>query len=367
MQIINQDFRKGIVRLRVTDSEDLWYLSHLIDAKDIVTAKTSRKIKIGDGENAKTAKKYFIVTIEAETVDLEPETNSLRINGTIREGPEFAPAGSHQSISLELDSEFSLEKKQWMSYQKQKLVEAAQKKYSYLICLLDREEALFALTKKSGYEILTKLKGDVPKKAQANEVKNDFYLEIFGILESYFNRYHPEQVILASPAFYKEELYKKIGNKELKQKIALATCSDVVEASLDEVIKSPELRKVLEHSRAREEKVLIDELLKEINTEGLAAYGWKEVISAVEQGAVEKLILTEEFIRKRKTASDKKIREKRVEDKLADSSGFMELDQLMKKVDDAKGEVHILSSENEAGRKLDGLGGIGALLRFKKW
>jgi len=38
---------------------------------------------------------------------------------------------------------------------------------------------------------------------------------------------------------------------------------------------------------------------------------------------------------------------------------------MMKIVDQTKGEIHIISSEYEGGRKLDGLGGIGAILRYK--
>jgi protein pelota len=37
----------------------------------------------------------------------------------------------------------------------------------------------------------------------------------------------------------------------------------------------------------------------------------------------------------------------------------------MKTVDNTKGDILIISSEHEAGKKLDGLGGIAAILRFK--
>ena len=37
----------------------------------------------------------------------------------------------------------------------------------------------------------------------------------------------------------------------------------------------------------------------------------------------------------------------------------------MKIVDKTKGEIEIISSEHEGGKKLDGLGGIAAILRFK--
>ncbi len=348
MDIITKDFRKGLVKLRVNDLDDLWYLSHLIDAGDLVLGKTTRKIKIGTGENAKVAKKTYTLKIEAETVELT-ET-SLRINGKIKEGPEDIPRESYQAIPLELGSEFSLEKPHWLEYQKQKLQEASEKKYNYLLCLFDREEVLFALTKRQGYEVLIKLQGDVPKKTRTVEVKKDFQEEIIKALGDYDSRYQPESIILASPAFYKEDLFKKIKSPELKKKIFLATASDVSERSLDEVLRRPELGELLKNSKAREEQLLIEELLCEINKNEKAVYGWKPVMEAIDSGAVQKLLLTDEFVRK-----------KRVTEK------FQEIDAGMKQVDALKGEIHIISSKNDSGKKLDGLGGVAAILRYKQW
>ncbi len=348
MDIIHKDFKKGIVKLRVNDLDDLWYLSHLIDAGDLVLGKTTRKIKLGAGENAKTVKKTFTLKIEAETVELT-ET-SLRINGKIKEGPEDVPRESYQAIPLELGSEFSLEKTHWLEYQKQKLQEASEKKYNYLLCLFDREEVLFALTKRQGYEVLIKLQGDVPKKTRLVEVKKDFQEEIIKALVDYDNRYQPENIILASPAFYKDDLFKKIKSPELKQKIVMAAASDVSERSIDEVIRRPELAELLKNSRAREEQLLIEELLREINKNEKAAYGWKAVAAAIDSGAVQKLLLTDDFIRKKRIAEQ-----------------FQEVDEYMKQVDALKGEIHIISSKNDSGKKLDGLGGIAAILRYKHW
>ena len=47
------------------------------------------------------------------------------------------------------------------------------------------------------------------------------------------------------------------------------------------------------------------------------------------------------------------------------SNQYNELDEKMKQVDSLQGEIHIVSSEQEAGKKLDGLGGIAAILRYK--
>ena len=348
MNIIHSDFKKGNVKLRITDPEDLWYLSHLIDPGDFVKGKTTRKIKIGDGENAKTVKKTYFLKIEAETIDFDQSGDILRVNGKIKEGPEEVPKDSYQAIPLEEGSEFVLEKVGWMEFQKQKLEESAQKKHNFLIIIFDREESLFALTKKFGYQVILKIKGDVPKKAKTVEIKTDFQQEIIKTINTYNERHLPEKIILASPAFWKENLLKKISDPEVKKKIVLVNCSDVSERSIDEVLGSKELEKTLQSSRARTEKILMDELLSEINKNGLAVYAWGEVKKAIDAGAVSKLLLTDDFIQQKR-----------------EEGHYIELDKLMKQIDVLKGQINILSSKQETGQKLDGLGGIAAILRYK--
>ena len=214
--------------------------------------------------------------------------------------------------------------------------------------MLDREEALFAVSKKFGYEILVKIKGDVPKKSKEVSIRKDFHQELIKALETYAVRNNPEKIILASPAFYKEDLAKKIKDQGIKNKMVLANCSGVNEKSLDEVIKRPELKDVLKNSRAREEQLLIDELLAEINKDNLANYGWEDTKKSIKAGAVRFLLITDEYIQQRK-AEEK----------------FSQLDIFMKQVDTLQGKIKIISSKLESGKKLNGLGGIAVLLRYK--
>jgi protein pelota len=348
MIILQSDFKKGTVKIKLDNPEDIWYLNQIIDQGDLVKGKTTRKIKIGEGENAKVAKKTLNLMIEAETIDFGSSGDTLRINGKVKVGPEDVPRDSYHTITLEENSEFTLQKIKWLEYQKKKLTEATEKKYNHLICLLDREEALLALTKNSGYDILTRVKGEVPKKAQKVEIKKDFSQELIRIIEMYAERYKLSTIILASPAFYKEDLLKKITNAELKKKIILATCSAVDESSLDEITKSPGVAEALKFSRLRKESLILNELLTEISKDALAVYGWNEVKKAVDVGAISKLLITDEFIKQKKL-----------------NENFTELNQLMKNVDSLQGEIHILSSKNEPGKKLDGLSGIAAILRYK--
>ncbi len=349
MHLLSRDFKKGIVKLRVTSLEDLWYLSQLIDPGDLLTGKTTRKIKLGEGKgegNVQTVKKTMTLTVEVEENELT-ET-SLRVHGKVKHGPEDVPRDSYHTITLEEGSDCTLEKVEWLSYQKQKLEEAAERKFTYLLCVFDREEALFALTKAKGFGILAKVQGEAQKKRHPVKIKQEFWEEIVKALDVYAGRHAPERIILASPAFYKEEVLKRIHAPELKQKIVLANCSDVSERALDEVLAKPELARILQGSRTREEQLLVDELLKEINKGELAVYGWKEVQKAVQAGAIRMILLTDAFIKKRRL-----------------EGSYEEVDELLKAVDRLQGEIHIISVEHEGGKKLMGLGGIAGLLRYK--
>ena len=93
---------------------------------------------------------------------------------------------------------------------------------------------------------------------------------------------------------------------------------------------------------------LVEELLNEISKEGLAAYGIKEVKRATESGAAKTLLLTDAFI-----------------NKVREQDKYKEIDKMMKITEKTDGDIHIISSDHEGGQKLDGLGGIGAILRYK--
>jgi protein pelota len=347
MKIVRSDFKNGPVKIRIDDLDDLWYLSHIIEVGDTLKGKTTRKIRIGDGDNAKVVKKTLTLTIAAETIELVSATNSLRVNGKVRDGPDDIPNDSYHTISLENGSECTITKNTWRDYHRRRLHEASEQKFSYLICLSDRQEAIFAITKKFGYEVLLELQGDVVKKREENTAKGNFFDELIKTLKDYDQRYSPQAIILASPAFFKDDIAKKIIDKNIKKKLVLSISSEVSRRAIDEVLKRPELEKTLQNSRAREEQLIVDELLELISKNSKSAYGWNEVSKAVDAGAVQDLLITEKYLNSRKEAKS-----------------YQELDEKMKNVDLLKGKIHLLSSELESGKQVDGLGGVAAILRY---
>ena len=351
MKLLYSNLKKGEVKVLTQNLDDLWYLSTIIEPEDIVQGKTLRKIKSAsnDEKSKEATKKPVFIRLEVEKVEFSKHSNVLRVLGVIKEAPEEIPLGEHHTFNVDDNTAITIIKEQWLKYQLDKLKEAcAEKKSALLICVHDREEAYFAIFKKYGFEILAHIQGEVQKKREENIKKENFYHAIINKLNEYVERHKIKQVILASPAFWKEDLMKELKDNELKQKIILATCSSATKNGIEEVIKRPEVREALKQERTAKEINKVEELFTEIAKNNLAVYGLKETETASSIGAVKELLVTDSFIQKSRS-----------------ENFYKELESIMKTVDKAKGEVEIISSEHEAGKKLDGLGGIAAILRFK--
>ena len=350
MRIIHKNLRKNIVKMKIESLDDLWYLSHIIDSGDLIRGKTIRKIKI-QKENQKTqiSKKTTFLEIQVERIEFHKHSNILRASGTITQELKDIQKGDHHTFNLEPGKIIEIQKKQWLNYQIEKLNQSVEEKEpKILILVFDREEAYFALNKRQNYELLSGVKGEVEKKSIQVQINKKFYPELIKLLEEYDQRYKPENIIVASPAFWKEELLKEVSNQELKKKIVLATCSSVKENAINEVLKRPEVKNILKKDRILKEIHFVEELLKEIKIDGKSAYGLKETKNATDAGAVETLLITDSFIQK-----------------MRQQEMYKEIDAILELVDKNKGKIIFISSENEAGQKLDSLGGIGAILRYK--
>lgn len=355
MQIVSSDFKKGYAKIKVNAAEDLWTLSQVIDPKDLVKGSTFRKIKIGKEEERIQAvvKKPVTLTIEVEKVEFHKYTNSLRVSGVIREGPEDIPRGTHHTIDVNEGSIIKITKEEWLNFQIEKLKEAAKEKLSkILIVAMDRNEACFAIMKRYGYEYLGEIEGRVQKKGiQDKTVKEkEFYEDLINKIQEYVKRYDIEYLIIASPAFWKDELYKELKKKDIEtaKKVTLATCNSFGKNAINEILKRDEVKQVLKHDRIVRETNLVEELLLEIKKGEQAVYGLKQTKEAAEAGAIKTLLIT-----------NKLLQQMRLEEK------YKDLEYVMKLVEKSKGTIIIISDEHEGGKKLQGITGIGAILRYK--
>lgn len=169
-------------------------------------------------------------------------------------------------------------------------------------------------------------------------------------------------ILLASPGFTAASFLKFIletatrtGNKALvsqKPNFVVVHSSSGHLHSLNEVLQSAEVSARLKDTKYGRETRLMDGFMDLLRKDdGRAWYGPKEVELAADKGAMGKgggvLLISNSLFR----AQDVAVRRRwiRLVDKVRDEEG---------------GEVRVLSSEHESGKRLDALGGIAAILTF---
>lgn len=350
MRLIKSNLKNNEVVVGVTNAEDFWYLSHIIDTGDNVKARTFRKIKIGSADERAQSIVKKPVTLEIGVEKIEVTENSLRLSGKIISDVEDIKKGSYHTITLEINSVATIKKKKWLNFQLSKIKESAMNVPSVLIVALERDQASFALLKKYGFDYLADIHGEVSKKLRKEDIKNTFYADVANQIIEYAKRYGIQNIIIASPAFWKDELVKEIKDKELLKKIILATCHSIGKTGIDEIINRDEVKNLLKQERMLKETMLVNELLREIARGELAAYGMKYVKEAAIAGAVKDLLISDEAVHEYK-----------------EQNKYNELDEIMSLVEGSGGSIHVISGEHDAGKKLNGLKGIAAILRYKMY
>lgn len=352
MKLIHKNLRTGEIKVKTECLDDLWYLSNIIEPGDIIKGETERKIKLGgeDERSQKIIKKTIYLTIEAEKLEFAKTSSALRISGIITEGQDDIPKGQYHTIALDENSTVTIIKNEWLTYQLDKL-EEAQKPLSQkiMIVVFDREESHFALLNRQGYTLLASIQGDVAKKSYDEQgQKKNFFEQIINNCKEYSDRYNLGTIIFSSPSFWKDELQKELKGIVLGPKIIFATCSSADKSAISEVMRRQETQAALKEDRTSKEILLVEKLMEEISKNGACAYGIKETKKAVESGAVDDFMITDNLIKKSR-----------------EDDSFVIIDDIMKKTEKFKGKITIISSDNDAGRRLDGIGGIGATLRYK--
>ncbi len=327
MKLLETDRKDGYARIGIENEDDLWYLKDVIGEGDRVRALTQRT-KI-DGREKKTLK----LTLEAEKVELQDDR--LRVTGEMVRGDEEVEQGYH-TFNLEPGDEFEI----WGDFTSRnwdRLEEAESKRsYEVLFCLVEKGKADLFLVRESGITDLSALEENIPGKLYSDQKTGEaFYQEIKNVLVR--SEEDVDSMVLAGPGFEKQKVYD-ILPEELQGKTFVEDTSVTGKTGLNEAIKRGALKKVVEDSRISEESDSLEEFFEEVERDGNASYG-NPVEELAEQGAVEKLLITREEFRERQG--------------------------LVKSVEHAGGEVQVIHTDHEAGERLENLGGVAAILRYK--
>ncbi|MCJ1246868.1 Translation factor pelota [Trapelia coarctata] len=372
MQLIKQRIERdgsGTVTLKPEESEDMWYAYNLIQPSDLLYASAIRRVHTETATGTTASNRIHInLLIRVRSLDFDPQASALHINGQIANETPHTRVGQYHTLDLELHRNFTLEKGEgWDSVSKEVVREAcasgAKRVGAWAVVMQEGKAAIVGL----GAE-RTVVKGrvevQVPGKSRSGHAKGEekFFQMTMEMLLKHVDLAESLPILLASPGFvaaaflkFVQETAVRTGNKALmgqKGNFLVVHSSSGHVHALNEVLQSPEVQARLKDTRYARETKLMDEFMTLLRKDdGRAWYGPKEVERAVEKGAVGRgggvLLISNGLFR----AQDVAIRRRWV--------------TLVEKVKDGEGgEVRVLSSEHESGRRLEGLGGIAAILTF---
>lgn len=341
MRVLRKDLKLGSIKLLPQNLDDLWHLFNLVETGDLVRASTKRreerqtdKVRPERGE-----KKWVTLGLRVERREYDEFTDRLRVHGLIEEGP--MDHGSHHTLNVVAGEALEVVK-EWRASQLQRIDEAVEATEKPLMTLvsLDDEEALVAQMHQAGIREVAEIRGRSQGKMYEGEEppKEEYYAQV---LEK-VRQLDPPGLVVLGPGFAREDFLQYGREREpdlFREATGFATGHPGI-TGIQEALRGGLAERALEDSRVALETRLVERLLEEIARDGPHAYGPDEVNTAVEAGAVATLLVTDALTR----------------------SG--EAEDLMRRAEQKKGRVVVVSSRHDAGQKLEGLGGIGALLRF---
>ncbi len=350
MKIIKRDLKTGLLVAQAENLDDLWYLSQVIGEGDLIKARTSRLVKGKDDKLRadKGQKQAMTLSVKVEKVEFDQNANRLRILGIIEAGPEdLISLGSHHTLELDEHGRLDIFKGRWAPHELKYLKDAEKgaKRAQVMVCVVGDGEATVALVRDRGLHYIDTKQNLGGKYADGREDrKSEFYSKLLKLLEDEAEREGVKTVILGGPGFEKRNFLDYARDNKSKLNFQTVDTGNEGKPGVNEILKGGKLDKVLGDARIAREARFMDRLLEEISKDKLAAYGPGEVRKAAEMGAVEVLLVL-----------DKELR--------GDSRPNTE--DLISKVKQTGAEFHVLNSNHEPGQKLEGLGGIAALLRYK--
>jgi protein pelota len=347
MRIVRKDLKHGEIKLVPETLDDLWHLRHLIEKGDLVTALTWRREKAEADKirPERLEKKPVMLSIRVESVEFHKFANVLRVLGKIEAGPDV---GEYHSLGVEPGFTLTLAKS-WQPEDLERLREAirASRRPRVLLVALDDESAELGLVRHYGLENVGTIHClRVGKRYVSKEPGlQKFFHELAAAMGNIIEREGVRAAIVAGPGFAKDEFHKFLRESypELASKVRRDDVSAGGRAGLYEIVRRGLVEQVSREDRLSFETSLVEQLMAKIAKGGLATYGNEGVMRAALHGAVEKLLVADDLLRRDRA----------------------KLDDVLKQVRRTRGEVVVISTEHDAGKQLLSLGGLAALLRFE--
>lgn len=344
MQIIKEDRKKGMLRIYVNSDDDLWHLYNILAPSDRLRALTQRTEECQRDmiRDRKSEKKTMKLTIEVEKCEFSDFAARLRVLGTITAGPQ--DHGCYHTINVEKGDRIDIFK-EWSEEEREMMLEAVRESRRPTVMFLSIEDdnAAIAVLRRYGLEVLAEINATVSGKfyKQKDRGKRPFYEEVAKKVRQSIPEDTP--LIVVGPGFAKDEFVRLASEKDpdLFKNAYLKATGQAGVTGIYEAMKGGVRQLYAEDARVQVETREVETFLEEIAKDGAVTYGRDHVMRALRMGAVKKLLLTDRMFRE------------------GEGRKMMEMTKR------TGGASKVISTAHEAGDRLQAMGGVGALLRFK--
>lgn len=369
MKVISKQLEKnksGYIKLIAEDNDDLWNVYNLICPADCVEASTLRRIQIENTSGAvdNSTRLRINLTIKIESIKPDLQSGLIHVNGKTVVESKHVKLGSYHTLDLELNHPIKIFKEYWDSVTLEMLKEASE--------LINKAE-IAAVTVQEGYaniilitetttSVVQKLEVNIPKKRMGSTTSYDkavskFHQSIYSSLLRNVKLNEIKAVLIASPGFYKDQLFdfimknaQKDNNRLIldnKKKFVLLHSSSGHKAALIEALQDPSVQSTLSSTKFMKQSKMLDAFFSTLSKDPCRAYyGYKHVEAASELGAISSLLVADELFR----SSDVMVRRKYV--------------NIVETVKRMGGDVYIYSTNHHSGEQLRNLTGIAAILTY---
>ena len=346
MKIIFKDLKHGEIKLIPENLDDIWHLYNIIDEGDLVRAVTFRTDEQKDDKirSKKAEKKRMKLGIRISEIKFHEFSDRLRLHGKIEEGPQ--DLGSFHTLNITADKleSLSIIKKEWKNHQLERIDEAVKLRNQTIITFvsLDDETATIAVLRQSGIQWIADIDSRRSGKMfESKDTEHEYFGEIISVIKT--NKTKDSTIIILGPGFTKEHIVKYGREKEpyIFEKCIVHGTGESGMNGIQEAIKTGIVNQITKENRVVFETSLVEKLFEEIKKNGLATYGTKEVKNAILNGAVDRLLIADIMVRN-ETGED-----------------------LLRLAKQNNSDFTIINTMHEAGKKIEGIGGVAALLRFK--
>jgi protein pelota len=319
----------------------------MIRPGDLVGASTTRRDPEAPSEAKAAEKERRRVWLVVKTEQVEFHgfgTQHVRVTGPIVEGP--FDQGRHHTLDLGEGTELTLQKDDWSGGDESLLEEGQQAAGEPVVVVasVDWGEATLVRLRGRMVQPIADIRRTLPGKryggAGTEKARTEYRDEVATLLIR--ESEGAAGVIVAGPGFFKEDLGKAIQEQSptVAAKVKLIATAESGGQGVQELLKSGAGSALLRGSVAAEEAGLVERLVTALGGGRRAAIGPKETEAALGAGAVETLLVGESHL------------------------PAPEIARILDVARSGRVRVFIVSALGEAGHRLDGLGGVGALLRY---